>query len=120
MDAIGNNMDELESIVEASKIELVEAKDHADTISVMLLSFPHLFPPSTNQWKPDAVRDPGRDTFAAPDVWTNYGDFYKRADAASKIAFNASRSEDEAGLKKHTAELRNACDTCHAIYMKKD
>ena len=120
MDAIGNNMDQLEGIVEASKVELAEGKDHADTISVMLMSFPHLFPPGTNLWKPNVERDPGRDTFAAPEVWTNYADFYKRADAASKIAYNASRSEDEEGLKKYAAELRKACDSCHAIYMKKN
>ena len=120
MDAIGTNMEELEGLVRASKIELDDAKDRADTISVMLMSFPHLFPPGTNQWKPNAVRDRGRDTFAAPEVWSNYADFYKRADAASKIAYNASRSDDEEELKKYAAELRNACDSCHAIYVKND
>src|SRR5262245_7581055 len=118
MEAIGNSMDALEAIVTASKVDLAEGSDHADTISVMLLSFPHLFPPSTNQWKPNAQRDPGRDTFAAPEVWTNYADFYKRADAASKVAFDVSRSDDAEALKKYTAALRSACDSCHAIYMK--
>jgi cytochrome c556 len=120
MDAIDTHMDELESIVAAAKVELAEGKDHADTISVLLLSFRHLFPPGTDLWKPDAARDPGRDTFAAPEVWTAYADFYQRADAASKIAYDASRSDDEDGLKKYTAELRKACDSCHAIYLRKN
>ena len=32
----------------------------SDTISVMLMAFPHLFPPASNQWKPDVARDPGQ------------------------------------------------------------
>jgi hypothetical protein len=40
---------------------------HADTISIMLMSFPHMFPAGTNQWKPGADRDPATDTYASPD-----------------------------------------------------
>jgi cytochrome c556 len=120
MDAVGSNMDGLESIVAGSKVDLAEGKDHADTISVMLMSLPHLFPPGTNRSKPDVARDRGRDTAAAPEIWTRYTDFYKRAEVAAKIAYNASRADDEAGLKQYTAELRHACDSCHAIYMKRD
>src|SRR5438552_11213963 len=76
MDSINNNMDEIETMTaSASGINLTEAREHAETISVMLLAFPHLFPESTNQWKPNVARDPGTDTFAAPEVWANYADF---------------------------------------------
>jgi cytochrome c556 len=86
----------------------------------MLMAFPHLFPPNTNQWKPNVERDPGRDTYAAPALWENYSDFYAQAARASKIAYNASRSQQEADFKKFVAELRVACDSCHAVYLKAD
>jgi cytochrome c556 len=118
MDAIGHNMDELEGIVASSKVDLNEGHEHADMISVMLMSFPHLFPPASNQWKPNVERDPGTDTSAAPEVWSNYADFYERAAAASKAAFNASRADKEADFKGFVGELRTACDSCHALYYK--
>jgi cytochrome c556 len=118
MDSIGHNMDELEANANASKVDLAEGKDHADIVSVMLMTFPHLFPPNTNEWKPNVARDPGADTFAAPEVWTNYADFYKRSSAASKIAYNASRAEKDDDFKRSVAELRVSCDSCHAIYYK--
>src|SRR5262245_44940561 len=95
MDSIGRNMDELEANAASAKVELTEGKDHAEIVSVMLLAFPHMFPPSTNQWKPNADRDPGRDTYAAPEVWSNYADFYKRSAAAADLAFKASRVDSD-------------------------
>jgi hypothetical protein len=32
-------------------------------ISAMFMAFPHLFPPGSNQWRPDAVPDPVTDTY---------------------------------------------------------
>lgn len=120
MDSIGRNMDDLEANAASAKVELTEGRDHAEIVSVMLLAFPHLFPPATNEWKPNVDRDPGTDTYAAPEVWTGFADFYKRASDAAQIAFKASRVETEAAFKDHIAQLRVACDSCHAIYMKKD
>jgi cytochrome c556 len=121
MDTIGTNMDELEGMVGSGKsINLTEAHEHADMISVMLMAFPHLFAAHTNQWKPDAERDPGRDTYASPDLFTNYADFYAQAARASKIAYNASRAKQEGDFKTFVAELRTACDSCHAVYLKTD
>jgi cytochrome c556 len=119
MDTISNNMDEIETMVASGKsINLTEGHEHADTISVMLMAFPHLFAAETNQWKPNVERDPGRDTFASPDVFINYPDFYAKAASASKIAYNASRAKQEDDFKKFVAELRVACDSCHAVYLK--
>ena len=82
---------------------------HADTISVMLLAFPHLFPPSTNQWQPNAKRDPARDTFASPDIWTNFADFYQQAAAASRLAFNASQAKREDPVCEGRPITERAC-----------
>ena len=46
--------------------------DHADVVSAPVSG-------GTNQWKPGADRDPATDTFASPDVWANFADFYQRA-----------------------------------------
>jgi cytochrome c556 len=121
MDTIGTNMDELETMTTSDKgVNLTEGHEHADNISIMLMAFPHLFPPNTNQWKPNVERDPGRDTYAAPGLWESYSDFYAQAARASKIAYNASRSQQESDFKKFVAELRVACDSCHAVYLKAD
>ena len=121
MDTIDHNMDALEEMVRSGEpIDFADSSEHADTISVMLMAFPHLFPPSTNQWRPNAERDPGRDTIASPDVWTNFADFYQQAAAASKIAYAASKAKQDGDFKKSMASLRTACDSCHAVYLKVD
>jgi cytochrome c556 len=82
------------------------------------MAFPHMFQAATNQWKPGAERDPAFDTFAAPEVWTNFADFYARATEASKIAWAASRAKRGADFRPLIAQLREHCNACHAINMK--
>ena len=118
MDTLSDNMDQIEAMIAANKIDLADAHEHADVISTMLMAFPHLFPPSTNQWKPGADPDPVTGTFASPDIWTKFADFYKRANDASKTAFDMSRAEKADELKAGTAQLRTACNACHAAYLK--
>jgi len=121
MDAIGRNMDEIESMTASPKgVDMTEGREHADNISIMLMAFPHLFFPDTNQWKPNVERDPGRDTYAAPELWTRYADFYARAAEASKVAYKASRAQQEVDFKTFAVQLRAACDSCHATYLKTD
>jgi cytochrome c556 len=119
MGSIDMNMDEVETMLApGGTLDHAEAREHLDIISVLLMAFPHMFAAATNQWKPDADRDPALDTFAAPEVWANYADFYRRATGASKIAFEASRARRADDFKALVAELRNACTSCHAAYLK--
>jgi cytochrome c556 len=119
MGTIDMNMDEVETMLApGGKLDDAEAREHLDIISVLLMAFPHMFPAATNQWKAGADRDAALDTFAAPELWTSYGDFYKRATAASKTAFEASRAKQAGDLKRLVAELRSACNSCHASYLK--
>jgi cytochrome c556 len=119
MGAIDMNMDEIETMLEPEgKLELNDAQEHAETISTMLMAFPHMFPPATNQWKQGADRDPATDTFASPELWTNFADFYARATEASKIAWAASRAKRAVDFKPLIAQLRQHCNACHAINMK--
>jgi cytochrome c556 len=112
-------MDQIEMMISTGKIDVADAHEHADTMSVMLMAFPHLFPPASNQWKannPDP--DPVADTFASPDVWSKFSDFYKRATEASKTAFDISHADKADELKAQTQKLRVACNACHAAYLK--
>ena len=103
-----------------ARLDLAEGQEHADTISIMLMAFPHMFPPSTNQWVAGADRDPATDTYASPEVWVRFPDFYQLADAASKIAFAASRAKRADDFKAQIVQLRSACDGCHAAFQKVD
>jgi cytochrome c556 len=119
MGAIDMNMDAIETMLAPNgKLDATEAREHADTVSIMLMSFPHLFPAGTNQWTPGADRDPATDTFASPDVWSNSADFYQRASGASKLAQQASNAKRLDEFKGLIGQLRAACTGCHEKYMK--
>jgi cytochrome c556 len=121
MNAIDGNMDEIETMLApGGKLDSAEGREHADAISILLMAFPHLFPAATNQWKPNADRDPATDTYASPDLWTNFADFYQRATDASKLAYAASRAQRADEYRATIAKLRAACNSCHAAYQKTD
>jgi cytochrome c556 len=121
MNAIDGNMDELETMLApGGKLDSAEGREHADNISILLMAFPHLFPPATNQWKPNAARDPATDTYAAPELWANFADFYQRATKASKIALDAAHAKGADEFRSLIAELRQACNGCHAAFQKTD
>ena len=119
MGAIDINMDEIETMLAPEgNLVLSDAQEHAETISTMLMAFPHLFPPATNQWKEGADRDPATDTFANPALWSNFADFYRRTTEASKIAWNASRARRPEEFRPLMKELRQRCNACHALNLK--
>jgi cytochrome c556 len=121
MGSINTNMDEIETMLSPGEtLNLAEGQEHADIISIMLMAFPHMFPAATNQWKDGADRDAALDTYASPQLWTNFADFYQRAEAASKIAFEASRAKNAGEFRDQVAKLRDACNSCHAAYQKVD
>jgi len=119
MGEIDMNMDEVETMLAPEgKLVLSDAREHAEIISTLLMAFPHLFPLSTNQWKEGATRDPATDTFANPGLWSNFGDFYRRASEASKIAWDASRAKRPDEFRTQIKALRQRCNACHALNLK--
>jgi cytochrome c556 len=118
MSVIANNMYEIDQMMQTGKYDLTRGRTNADSISAMMMAFPHLFPESTNTWVANAPRNPGVDTFADPTIWKSFEFFYKEVQASVKYAYNASRAVNEAEFKKNATELRLACDTCHASYQK--
>jgi cytochrome c556 len=112
-------MDEIETMLAPEgKLELSDAQEHAEVISTLLMAFPHLFPPATNQWKEGATRDPATDTFANPAIWSNFSDFYQQASQASKVAWTASRTKKPDEFRAQIKELRLRCNGCHALNLK--
>jgi cytochrome c556 len=119
MSTIDMNMDEVETMLApGGKLNDADAREHLDIISVLLMAFPHLFPAATNQWQAGVDRDAALDTFASPELWAAFPDFYKRAASASKVAFEASRAKRLDELRALVAQLRGACNACHADYLK--
>jgi len=120
MNTIGTNMYPVDEMLETGKIDLAAARVPLESISAMLMAFPHLFPPSTNLWKQGAARDPATDTLADAAVWASREFFYRDAMAASKYAFDASRAQNVADFRKSARDLRLTCDGCHSTYQHKD
>jgi cytochrome c556 len=118
MDSLSDKMDTIEAMIASGKINLDSGHADADTISVFLLAFPHLFPPASNEWKPNVDKDPATDTFASPDIWTKFRDFYQQASAASRAAYTASRAQNDTEFKTAIGQLRTDCNACHAAYLK--
>jgi cytochrome c556 len=121
MGEIDMNMDEIETMLApGGKLELSDAQEHAEIVSTLLMAFPHLFSPATNQWKEGATRDPATDTFANPAIWSNFSDFYEQTTQASKIAWSASRAKKPDEFRAQIKELRLRCNGCHALNLKQE
>jgi cytochrome c556 len=118
MNSIMNNMDKIQEMISERRIDPGVSRECADNIASMLAAFPHLFPPTSNQWKEDVDLDPVKDTFASPDIWTEFADFSRRSAAAAATALELRRADNEDEVKRLYRALGIACDTCHALYMK--
>jgi hypothetical protein len=53
-------------------------------------------------------------------LWTNFADFYARADEASKLAWSASRAKRASDFRGFIGQLRERCNACHALNLKTD
>jgi cytochrome c556 len=116
MNFMCDKMADIERMIAMGHIELDGARGNADAISVMFMAFPHLFPPGSNQWNAAADPDPVADTYASPELWSRFSDFYRLAAAAAQSAHDMSRADKIDDFKTHARELRIICDTCHALY----
>lgn len=92
-----------------------DVRDAAAAIAELLLGFPHLFPPTTNLYDPEADLPV---TAALPAIWDDFSAFYAMS-AVSQGTAEAlvSMSEAEA-LRSGALRLRATCDGCHAVYLE--
>lgn len=89
-------------------------REAAGTISTLLLTVPHLFPPSTDLYDPNEEIP---STLARPEIWQDFESFYALAEAAAHAAAD-TLTAGAAGLPQAAAHLRETCDACHAGFMR--
>lgn len=87
----------------------------AGTLAAMLAATPHLFPPESNRFDPDAELPV---TLALPSIWTEFDAFYAFAGTAAEAANAAAAAADDDALRDAAVRLRGACDGCHAAYLR--
>lgn len=87
----------------------------AATIASMLLAVPHLFPPTTDRYDPDAEIP---ETLALPRIWEEFSAFYAMAMAASTTASTMAETRDADQLRSASVSLRASCDACHERYLR--
>ena len=97
-----------------NSISLKTITTNAKTISAMLLTVPHLFPPTTNLYDP-RVEQPV--TLALPKIWQQFEAFYAMAAATSKMADTLAHESGPAALHTGAEDLREACEACHEEFV---
>jgi cytochrome c556 len=118
-DTVCDRLADIEHMIATGHIDVDHARIEADAMAALLLAFPHLFPPSSNRWRPDGGnQDPETETLASPELWTDFADFYRQATASANAAFALSRARNAEEVKTQARALRITCDTCHALYLQ--
>jgi cytochrome c556 len=118
MNFMCDRMAQIEIMIGRGNVDLKFARESGEAISAMMQAFPHLFPPGSNRWHNDPDADPVTETFASPDAWTGFSDFYQQATAASKSAHELGQAATVEEVKTRARDLRILCDTCHALYLE--
>jgi cytochrome c556 len=116
MNFMCDKMTDIETMIATGRIDMRSARRNADAIAAMFLALPHLFPPGSNQWNPNATPNPETDTYASPEVWTGFANFYRLSAASAQSAHDMSRAANVDEFKSRARELRIICDECHALY----
>ena len=115
MDQAENLMKPIDSFTVGEPADAKLMRANAQTIGAMLHSVPHLFPPTTNRFDPDAADPP---TLALPAIWERFAAFETFAENAQRMAAALEMSGDGEPLRAASVQLRAACDACHAGFMR--
>lgn len=89
-------------------------REAAGTISTFLLTVPHLFPPTTDLYDPEAEIPA---SVARSEIWQEFPAFHELSEQAANVAADALTASAD-GLPAAAARLRDACDACHARFMR--
>jgi len=108
-------MKPVDNFIAGEPADAATLRANAAAIEPMLLALPHLFPPTTNLFDPDALDPP---TLALPTIWQRFPAFQTFATSAERAAAALATSEDGEPLRGASARLRASCDACHAAFMK--
>lgn len=106
----------LDALVAGEGGDRAAQKSAAKTIAQTLMDMPQLFPPTTNLYDPSATTPV---TVALPSVWQEFAEFSALNAAASEAAARFAALDDEAEVGAAALSLREACDACHASFMRR-
>jgi cytochrome c556 len=118
MNAVEEQSNCIGGMISERAVDITRSRACANAIYVLLKAFPHLFPPESNQWREGVDLDPATDTVAAPEVWTEFDNFYRLATSAADRADALRHAGTEEEVKALHRALGNVCDMCHALYYK--
>ena len=104
----------IDSFTVGDPVDPAELKSLALTVSQIMLAVPHLFPPTTNLYDPEAELPV---TIAMPAIWDDFATFETLSQAAASAA-EAMSTMSDAALRNGALNVRAACDACHALYLR--
>ena len=96
--------------------DVERVRQNAEIIGAVLLSVPHLFPPSTNLFDAKASQP---QTLALPPIWKQFDTFYRLAGFAAKATEVMAEAKDEPAMRRASLALRGSCDACHTLYLRR-
>jgi cytochrome c556 len=108
-------MEPIDTIQVTAVRDVTKLHTNAQVIGAMLLALPHLFPPTTNLYDPQ-VQLPV--TLALPQIWKDFGSFYKLAAATATAAEVMGTAQGTPALRAASLKLRASCDACHALHLR--
>lgn len=115
MDAAEEHIMFIDAVNAGKDLPLSDMKSRAYQLNILLLAFPHLFPPQT---QPSVGEKDGSFQTNATDVlWRNFPAFYQAAQDFASIALDASQAKDLGAFRAYGVQLRAGCDSCHSAYM---
>lgn len=104
----------IDSYTAGDVYDLDMLRENAAGVARLLTVVPHLFPPTTNLYDPDAEIPV---TLAQPELWENFDTFYRLATAASGVADEASSTQDPEAFRQQGLAIRAACAACHDTFL---
>src|SRR5690606_11784857 len=96
-------MQPIDSHAAGEPADPAELRDAARAIAAMLGTVPHLFPPTTDRYDPEAEAPA---TLALPAVWQDFQGFYSLASSATAAAAKMAGTEAAADLPDAARALR--------------
>jgi len=88
---------------------------NAENVGTLMTITPHLFPPSTNLYDPDAEVP---ETLALPAIWEDFATFRAMSEAASATALAAASESDPDAFLQAALDIRATCTACHDQFVR--
>ena len=95
--------------------DLADARVRAEAISAIMTAVPFLYPEGTDAESTEGNSYP---SLALPAVWEHPDAFHEMAEHTAEVAFDLVVINDEGAFRARAAELREACNACHAMFQQ--